>query len=401
MNQVKQFKILAFFLALAVCGVLTFSAAAQTTSVLTVGLNKPTKLIAAGDNSLLVAEGGTMTPNTGRVSLVNRTTGVRQTLVNGLPSGVNNLGGAPSPSGPSALKLRGHTLFLTISTGDAVQNVGPGLESPNPNPSSPLYDSVLELTLPGKYEQVTSPFTLSFSDQTTLAGGGEVELTNSDGESLTIRLIADFPNYMPNPRPTAPNNQRASNIFGVEIFQKELYVVDASFNLIYRVGIDDGSYAPFVTFPNRPNPLFPTIGGPSIEPVPDNIHRVGNRLLVPLLTGFPFVQGLSEIQAVSLKTGENEIFIPNLTSAIDVLHVDTSDDSKSAAGTDDSYYTLEFSTNLLANLPGRLRFFASPDTAPVTVVSSLISPTSMARDKATGDIFVTEIFTGRIIKVSP
>ena len=388
MKQIKRLKKFGLLLTAALFGGLVLNAAAQTTTVLTAGLNKPTKIIAAGDYSLLVAEGGTTTPNTGRVSRVERTTGARQTLVDGLPSGVNNLGGQPNPSGPSALKLRGHTLFLTISTGDAVQNVGPGLESPNPNPSSPLYDSVLELTLPGNYEELTSAFTLTFGDQTTLAGGGEVQLTNPDGEKLTVRMIANFPNYTPNPRPGFPNNQRASNIFGVEIFQKELYVVDAAFNLIYQVGIDDGDFAPFVTFPNKPNPLFPMIGGPVIEPVPDNIHRVGNRLLVPLLTGFPFVVGFSEIQTVSLKSGERETFIPNLTSAIDILHVE-----------DEMYFTLEFSANQLANLPGRLRFYAAPDAAPVTIVSNLISPTSMARDEKTGGIFVTNIFPGTITRV--
>ncbi len=42
---------------------------------------------------------------------------------------------------------------------------------------------------------------------------------------------------------------------------------------------------------------------------------------------------------------------------------------------------------------------AAPAAAPVVMVSNLISPTSMARDEHTGDIFVTEIFTGRIIRV--
>ena len=388
MQLIKQ---IIFSFALIVMSGFASVAVAQTTSVLTGGLEKPTKLITAGDNSLLVAEAGTATPNSGRVSRVNRTTGARQTIIDGLPSGVNNLGGPPSPSGPSALKLHGHTLFLTIATGDAMQNVGPGLESPNPNPSSPLFDSVLELNLPGKYEELASAFTLTFSDQTILAGGGAVELTNADGLQMTIRLIANFPNYTPNPRPGFPDNQRASNIFGVELFQKDLYVVDAAFNLIYRVGIADGSYEVFVTFPNKPNPLFPTIGGPFVEPVPDNVHRVGNRLLVPFLTGFPFVAGLAEIQAVSLKSGDRETLIPNLSSAIDVLHVETSEA--------DSYYTLEFSANQLANLPGRLRFFAASDAVPVTIVSNLISPTSMARDAATGDIFVTNIFPGTITRV--
>ena len=396
----QQIKRIIFSLTLIALTGFALSATAQTTSVLTAGLEKPNRIITAGDNSLLVAEGGTTAPNSGRLSLVDRTSGARRTIIDALPSGVNNLGGAPSPSGPSGLKLHGHTLFLTIGPGDAVQNVGPGLESPNPNPSSPLYDSVLELNLPGKYEQLTSGFTLSLSDQTTLAGGGEVELTNAEGLTLGIRLIADFPNYQPNPRPGFPNNQRASNIFGVELFQKNLYVVDASFNLIYRVEIADGSFEPFVTFPNRPNPLFPTMGGPFVEPVPDNIHRVGNQLLVPLLTGFPFVAGLAEVQTVALKGGDRETLIPNLTSAIDVLHVETDDLSG------DRYYALEFSASMLGipqnpgvALPGRLKFFAASDAAPLTLVSNLISPTAMARDEATGDIFVTEIFTGRIIRV--
>ena len=383
-------RIIFSFALLVVLG-LASAARAQTSSILTAGLEKPTKLITAGDNSLLVAEGGTATPNSGRVSRVDRATGARQTIVDGLPSGVNNLGGAPSPSGPSALKLHGHTLFLTIATGDAVQNVGPGLESPNPNPSSPIFDSVLELNLPGKYEELSSAFTLTFTDQTTLAGGGNVQLTNAEGLEMTIRMIADFPNYKPNPRPGFPDNQRASNIFGVELFQKDLYVVDAAFNLIYRVGIANGEFEPFMTFPNQPNPLFPIIGAPFVEPVPDNIHRVGNRLLVPLLTGFPFVAGLSQVQSVSLKDAERTVLIPNLNSAIDVLHVETGDA--------DSYFTLEFSANQLANLPGRLRFFAASDAAPVTIVSNLISPTSMARDDATGDIFVTNIFPGTITRV--
>lgn len=388
MKQVKHLNKFAFFLALAVFGGLAFSAAAQTTSVFTTGLTNPTKIIAAGDYSFLVIEAGTNTPNTGRISRVDRTTGARQTLVGGLPSGVNNLGGPPLPSGPSGVVIRGHTLYAAIAVGDAMMNVGPGLEAPNPNPSSPIFNSVLELRLPGNYEEVASAFTLTPADHTALNSGAEVELTNADGQSLTIRMIVDLPDSIPNPRPGFPDNRRASNLFGVEIFQKSLYVVNAAFNLIHKINIADGDYSTLATFPNKPNPLFPTIGGPFVEPVPDNIHRVGNRLLVPLLTGFPFVQNLSEIQVVSLKNGENETFIPNLTSAIDVLHVE-----------EESYFTLEFSANQLMGAPGRLKYFASPDAAPVTLAANLISATSMTRNEKTGDVFVTNIFPGTITRV--
>ena len=170
---------------------------------------------------MLTAEFGTTTPNSGRISLVNRTTGARQTLVGGLPSGVNNLAGPPRPSGLSGLILRGHTVYLSIGTGDAMMNVGPGRESPNPNPSSPLFASVLELNLPGNYEDVTSEFTLSLANQATLASGAEAQLTNADGQTMTIRMVVDLPNSIPNPITGFPNNLRASNLFGVEIFQKK------------------------------------------------------------------------------------------------------------------------------------------------------------------------------------
>jgi hypothetical protein len=360
---------------------------AQTTSVLTTGLTTPVKMITAGDNSILVSEQGTAVPNTGRLSRVDRSTGVRETLMSGLPSGVNNLGGPPAPSGPTGLILHGHTLYLTISGGDSTQNVS-GFEFPSSSPpSSPIFASVLELILPGGWEQLSSPFVMTLSDQTALAAGNVVILNNADGESLSIRLVVDLPDYTPNPQPGFPNVVRSSNLFGIERFQQHLYVVDAAQNDIKGVNISDGQTSVFVAFPDRPNPLFP-FGRPFIEPVPDSIHRVGNQLLVTMLTGFPFVQGLAEVQTVSLNSGEHETLIPGLTSAIDVLALDT------------SYYTLEFSTNLLAQQPGRIRFYSSADAAPVLVVGGLISPTSLARDENTGDLFVTNIFPGTITRVS-
>lgn len=88
-----------------------------------------------------------MTPNNGRISLVNRGGGARRTLIDGLPSGVTTAGGSPIPAGPSGLKLDGQKLYLTIAAGDTAISVTGGLIL-NPNPSSPLFNSVLELTLP-------------------------------------------------------------------------------------------------------------------------------------------------------------------------------------------------------------------------------------------------------------
>ena len=61
---------------------------------------------------------------------------------------------------------------------------------------------------------------------------------------------------------------------------------------------------------------------------------------------------------------------------------------------------LELCFDMQAGKPGRLRRYTSPDDAPVVVADCLNSPTSMARDERTGELFITEIFTGRIVKVS-
>ncbi len=386
--SIKKFA--SFCLAIILSG-FVFEFNAQPPPPFTTGLNHPTKIITAAGNSLLVSESGTMVPNTGRVSVVDRTSGLRHSLIIGLPSGVSNLGGEPDQDGTTGIYLQGKTLYLVSGVGDAVFNAGgPGLEAPNPaGPSSPIFNSIMEVTLPSGYESLGSGFTMTLADQFSLAAGTPAVLTNAEGQRCNVRMVANLPDYRSEPRPGYPGNVRASHLFDVEKFQKQLYVADAAFNLIYRVDIGSGSVATFYTFPNRPNPLFP-FGGPFIEPVPDRVHRVGNRLLVPLLTGFPFAAGLSEVQTVSLKNGEAATLIQGLTSAIDILPVETADGN--------GYYTLEFSSNLLGGAPGRIRFFDSSGTSTI-VAPVLITPTSMARDENTGDIFVTNIFPGTITKI--
>jgi hypothetical protein len=367
------------------------TAQAQGTSIFTTGLNSPAKIINAGGSSLLISESGTNTPNSGRISLVNRTTGVRRTLIDGLPSGITTSGGAPEVSGPSGIKLNVLKLYLSISAGDTSTQVTGGA-IPNPSPSSPLLISILELTLPADYENLASGFTLSFANQTTLNGGAPVTLTNAEGKQLIVRLVVNLPDYVSDPRPTLPENVRESNPYGIEISGGALYVVDASFNLLYRVQIATGAFEVFTTFAFKPNPT--QVGPPVIEPVPDSIRLVGNNLYVSFLTGFPFVQGLAEVRTVNLNTRQQAVIIPNLTSALDVLPFNNT------GGDNDSYLVLEFSANMLAQTPGRLKLFTSPSESPRILVGNLVTPTSIARDAQTGSIFVTEKATGRIMRVN-
>ena len=69
-------------------------------------------------------------------------------------------------------------------------------------------------------------------------------------------------------------------------------------------------------------------------------------------------------------------------------------------GENDSYLVLEFSSNMLAQAPGRLKLFTSPSESPRILAGNLITPTSIARDAQTGSIFVTEKATGRIMRVN-
>ncbi len=363
---------------------------AQGTSVFTTGLNNPAKLITAGQSSLLVAEAGTDAPNTGRISLVNRASGARRTLIDGLPSAVNNDGGAPEASGPSGIKLSGQKLYLTIGAGNTATPATGGFIA-TPAPSSLLFDSVLELTLPADYESLASGFTLSAADQTTLNSGGQVTLTNAEGKQLTVRLVVNLPNYVAEPRPALPEHIRTSNLYGVEISGDSLYVVDASFNLLYRINIATGAFETFATFASKPNPT--QMGPPVVEAVPDSIRLVGNNLLISFLTGFPFVQNFAEVRTVNLDTRAQAVFIPNLTSALDVLPFN-------GTGDNDSYLVLEFSANMLTRQPGRLKLFTSRSETPRILVDNLITPTSIARDAQTGKIFVTEKATGRILRVN-
>ena len=324
-------------LAIALTTLLVAVASPAQTSVFTVGLNNPAKITVAGGSSLLVSESGTDTPNSGRVSLVNRTTGARRTLIDGLPSGVTRSGGAPEASGPSGIKLSGLKLYLTISAGDTSTQVTGGAIV-NPAPSSPLLISILELTLPADYETLASGFTLSFANQTTLNGNAPVTLTNAEGKQMIVRLVVNLPNFVSDPRPTLPENIRESNPYSIEFSGGALYVADASFNLLYRVQIATGAFEVFTTFGFKPNPT--PIGPPVIEPVPDSIRLVGNNLYVSFLSGFPFVAGLAEVKTVNLNTRTQTVLIPNLTSALDVLPFN------GTGGDTDSYLVLEFSRRI-------------------------------------------------------
>jgi hypothetical protein len=376
-----------FFTTLSVCllALTAMETRAQSASTFTGGLQAPSKIISTADGNLLVAEGGTA-PNAARISIIDHN-GNRRTLIEGLPSGPTPEGGF---SGPSGLELRGRTLYVSIGQGDGIlAGPFPGTERANPNPSSKLFSSVLAIQFSSSVDTISGGFVLSNNDQQSFELKPEVVLKNAGGESASVQVVVDFRDFTFNHRPDFLGNVRPSNPFGLALIGKLLYTADAGQNLIWETNLNTRETRVLVYLNNKPNPL--PFGPPFVEPVPDSIRAFGKQLLVTYLTGFPFAAGLSEVHKINRVNNSHVPFIGGLTTAIDVLPIEGVDGQT-------RFYVLEFSTNFLSNAPGRLLVFDSPTATPRVLAEGLISPTSIAFDS--GNVFITEMFTGRIMRVA-
>jgi hypothetical protein len=358
--------------------------------VLISGLQGPLGITLSKQDRLIVAESGTPTPNTGRLSIVELN-GNRRTLLGGLPSGISAEGGAPS--GPAGVFLRGRTLYLAIGVGDAVLTGSvPGTEIANPNPSSPLLSSILAIEFSADVEAMTSGFTLTTANQQTLAGGTPVTLTNGS-ESLTIRLVANFPNFTPEPRPNAPDNVRNSNPFALVAVGNQLYVTDGGQNTLRQIDLGSGNFFNLVSFPPIPNPT--PVGPPVLDAVPTGIVYADGKLLVTLFRGFPFPAGSSVVETVDPVTGNHSPLISGLRTAIGVLPIRANGDADSAQP---NYLTIEHSSQDMLAGPGILSRFATPSSAPVVIANCLTKPTSMTLSAKTGTLYITQVI-GNILSV--
>ncbi len=369
---------------------LTFSSFALLAQPFSTGFRAPIEVAFTNQGNLIVAEAGSG-PNTGRISLVDRTSGTRRTLIDGLPSGLFREGTSSQPSGPSGLALQGSTLYVTIGGGDSVLPGGPpGTQLPNPNLASPILSSLLSIRTSLTLDLTRGEFTMTVGHHTTLKNGDAVTLTNSANEQLTVALVVDFPDFIAEPRPDLPTNVRLANPFGVAANGQTLYVVDASLNRIFEVDATHGTFTTFSIFGSIVNPLAP-MGPPMIDAVPTSVRIRGNELLVTTLTGFPFPQGSAEVRSINRSTGVQSSLITGLTSAIDVHPL--------GAAPTSSLLALEFSANLLAGQPGRLKL-VSPGSAAVVLADGLITATGLAVDQRSGEVFVTHLGPGIITRVN-
>ena len=379
--------IAAFTVALSVVTTPTVAQAnAQCTEVVS-GLRAPLGTALSNQGNLLVSETGTTALSSGRISIVEPN-GHRRTLLEGLPSGMNDVG---DPSGPAGLFMRGRHLFVLIGDGDvAIPGPRPGTALENPNgPSSPIFSSILAIHFSAATEITTTGFALTFADQTALANGQTVTLSHGGGDRMTIQLIVNFPDFVPLPLPDVPNNIELSNPFQLVGVDDMFYVTDGGRNLVWQVDLPTRAFSPLVVFPDIPNPLFPTLGGPFVQAVPTGIAAFDNQLFVTLLRGAPFPTGVSTVERIDLTTGSDTPFITGLTTAIDILPIKRN-------GTP-SYLVLQFSSaGPFFQGPGLVLHFDKPVGPPIA--NCLTAPTSMTLNKNTHTLYVSED-GGRIVAI--
>lgn len=381
--------------AVAAVGIVAGVARAQCpVTELASGLQLPLGITQTNQGNLIVSETGTPVPNTGRISIVDLD-GNRRTLLDGLPSGLNDV---REPSGPAGVFLRGRTLYVLIGVGDVViAGAIPTTQLPNPDPpSSPLFSSVLAVHFSARAEEITEGFTLSLDDHQALADGERVTLSNGGGDKATVELVADFENFIPDPLSPIEGGVRASNPFDLVVVGNSLFVTDGSRNVVWEVDIRSGAVSQLTAFPPTPN-TFP-VGGPFIEAVPTGIVYSDGQLLVTLFTGVPFGPGASRVVAVDPKTGAQTAVITGLKTAIDLLPI--------RDGADADWLVLQHaSEGLFFGSPGSLLRFETPDGAPTVVAGGTVDstfcltrPTSMTLDEKTGTLYVTE-YGGRIVAI--
>lgn len=383
--------IAALTVALSVATTLTVAQANAQCAEVVSGLREPLGTVLTNQGNLLVSETGTTIPNSGRISLVEPD-GHRRTLLRGLPTGLNDV---HDPSGPAGLFMRGRHLFVVIQDGDvAIPGPRPGTALENPNgPSSPIFSSILAIYFSAAAEKTTKGFTLTRADQTRLANGESVTLSNGSDDKMVIRLIVDFPNFKPLPLPDVPNNIELSNPFQLAGMRDMLYVTDGGHNLVWQVDLATRTFSPLVEFPPIPNPLFPSLGGPVLQAVPTGIAADSDKdeLLVTLFRGAPFPTGTSTVEKIDPETGKDTPFITGLTTAIDILPIKET-------------HEIEFLVLELSNAgpffagPGEILGYDNPSRSPVSVANCLTTPTSMTLDSKNGRLYVSEL-GGQIVVI--
>jgi hypothetical protein len=170
------------------------------------------------------------------------------------------------------------------------------------------------------------------------------------------------------------------------------YVADAGANMIIKV-TSAGVRSVFAQFPKVPNPT--PIGPPVVDAVPTKIiANPDGGFYVATLTGFPFNTGQATIYNLS-RTGQLSTYAKGLTMVTDIaLDYRTGD-----------MYALQFGAFAFAPTPGFV--LGSGKIHRITrgganseVVASNIGPGPGLAFDPTGNLYVTSLFTGQLLKMN-
>jgi hypothetical protein len=315
------------------------SAEFSTSSPLLNDLSTPRGLATAPNGDLIVTEQGA-----GRALQVD-VTGGTTVLVDGIV-GVSTGAGPQGTDGAgiSAARFIGDTLYFTTGEFDADGEDG--------------FQTLYRLDDAGEPEAVADLFAYE-------------QANNTDGETDPLELLSN------------PFDLVAAPHGGV-------LVSDSGANTVLHVD-ESGVVAPYAIFNQRPNPL--PIGPPLMDQVPTGLTTgPDGAIYVSTLTGFPFPTGEARVYRLedlnadgdALDDGETTIFAEGLTTATDL-----------AFDIDGSLLVTEFSTDFLAQTPGRL--VRVRDGVLSVVADGLVSPTAVLVQGAR--ILVTQEFIGLVSEI--
>jgi hypothetical protein len=342
------------------------------------GLQAPQRLAFTARGSLIVSEGGTQQPNSGRLSILDRD-GTRRSLMEGLPSGLAHY---TIPWGPKGIAIDGRVLYLAIGDGDVTAGTPPD-HGINPNgPSSPIFSSVLRLEFSADIDDVQGPFTLALVDHWALLDGYDVEVASGNAH-LRIRALAAYRPLVRNVLApgVAVRTSEPTGLF-LDKANQTLYVTDASGETVSKIALDTGRSLTLIRF----TPM--SRGDQQVNNTPSAVCGREGKLLVSFLTEAPFPQGEASLRQIDPGTGAVTTWADGLTAVVDMACL-------SSGSVAVAEVTLDYANTLVPS--GRVQLVGSSGKRMLT--DKLPLPNSIARDPVSGDLFVGTL-TGFVFRIA-
>jgi hypothetical protein len=350
-----------------------FSAMAQDSTVFATGLQQPVGIVFTPAGNLLVSEGGTEEPLTGRVSLLDRNAN-RRSLLEGLPTGRGYL---LRPYGPTGMALDGDTLYLLIGEGDTLAFPPPALRVNPDGPVSPIFNSILRIRFSAEVDRLRGTFRLGTPTDWALLDGYEVRLDNSLGESAIVQLLTAFRPLVRNVLGGTLTFRQSNPYFPVlDARNNTLWLTDSAMETVIKVDTITGRYQVVHRF--QPIMRSTASGMIPVDTVPTGLCLQGDQLLVAQFTASLQREEEASILSIDTRSGAARMMTANLTAVSSILC--TPEGIYSSEG----FYTRNPVMLRLSLSQGASRRTLAEWTAPEPRAIG-----GMARDPVSGAIYLT------------